>query len=367
MIKYVMKLVAITLLFLLISENVNSALDVNCREVSQFITSNERMYDLQYQVDNFNLLNNCKKINNPILLELLGKYYILGIGTANNAELGTEFIIQSAYLGNSNAKKLFVLLHFDWEYKYKNSLYTEWSKELIENKDSDIIAISILDKFNIGSIDYESANKELGELDAKAPYVNFALGAINIEEGKLKEAIPYIKKAAKLGVIEANYMYGMYLRTIKSDIDEANYYLKRAASNGHDEALLIVGKDLFSDKGTNKNNIETAKSYLKSSVENGNFHAANVLAKIYIYQNGYANNLEAEKYLLIAARAGLRASKYNLALLYKDNYHENIEPRVSLSKAIYWASQAKVNGYEKANDLILWLENRLLTLPKDTH
>lgn len=121
-------------------------------------------------------------------------------------------------------------------------------------------------------------------------------------------ALAYLRKAAQGGSVKARYNLALVLRRSPAkpeSLDEAIYWLDKAAEGGFEQAQARLGEIYFFGEDRAPRNYQTAKYYLEKSAEHGNAQSCHLLGLIYL--NGLDTPRDPEKAvsrLTKAARQG---------------------------------------------------------------
>jgi len=163
----------------------------------------------------------------------------------------------------------------------------------------------------VSSKEAESAMQiEKVRMTKKTEVMNTARDLSN--EGKYKEALPYLEQAAKLGFAEANYALSTWYhfgRVVRKDIKKAVKYAKFAAIKGHSTAAFNYAVSLEKGEGVRKN-LKLAHVWYKKAFKAGEKDAAEEIARTYYFGIGTKKNWAmALKFYKIAARSGDKEMK----------------------------------------------------------
>lgn len=92
--------------------------------------------------------------------------------------------------------------------------------------------------------------------------------------GELNQALELIHQAAVQNHLPSQNALGLHYKEANPKLSVT--YFRKAANQGHDEAMVHYAEMLFSGEGTAKNAKE-AKMWLQKSAQQGNLEAANIL------------------------------------------------------------------------------------------
>jgi len=167
-------------------------------------------------------------------------------------------------------------------------------------------------------------------------------------------------KEAKSGSLDAQYEVAQLLfmlgkmKNEKHAYKESLYWYDKAAKQGHDRSLFMMGYIYDKGLGVNKNP-PNAFSYYKLSSEKQFPDAQLKLANMYLKGNGVAKNIELAIYwMTLSAKAGYAKAQFSLGLLYLTG--EDIAK--DENKALHYIESAANLNYPQAIETIRMLKNK---------
>ena len=175
------------------------------------------------------------------------------------------------------------------------------------------------------------------------------IAAFYINYGRFKDAIEVLE-SVKTPDAGTEYQLGMlYQRGVqcwppKPDMYRAVDHFRRAAENGHSDAIHALSTIYF--RGTNgyRKDIKKSREYHKLAAEKGGDNACYGYAWMCKYGLGGSRNVEeAIKYFELAAKMGHVASMVELGQLYQEPECKNYQ------KAFEWAKKGAESGSPLGN------------------
>jgi TPR repeat protein len=327
--------------------------------------------------------------NQLYAIELLGRYYKIGIVGGPNPEKAIECYRKAIKLGSSYAKlelamcyeegfgveqsdsKAFELLklaadegdiyaHNKLGYYYMNGIVGEpdldkafeYFSKAADGKDLDAIYnLGRMYKYSIGrpenpelALEYFSKAAEGGDPDA-----NIEMGiSYEHEYGGLEfdseKVLKYMSYAAEKGHPFAQYKLGVYYYygIIEEDTEKGLNYLKKAYENGSAYAAAILGDYFLSGRDDNTDYNDAFQYYKYAADKN---HITEGIGLCYQFGIGVErSDSEAFKYYMIASDKGHTSAKYRLGICYK----YEIGTTKNLTEAYKWLLQAAEEGSRNA-------------------
>ncbi len=111
----------------------------------------------------------------------------------------------------------------------------------------------------------------------------------------------YFHLAALNGSLTAEYELGKFAENAATpDYDEAAMHYRKAALGGHAGGLIAIGRLYEYGLGVNKSSM-LAKNFYEKAAQNGSVDGYTALAKLYLQEGKDADDVQAERYLLLAA------------------------------------------------------------------
>lgn len=165
-----------------------------------------------------------------------------------------------------------------------------------------------------------------------------------------------LQRQAQRGDAEAQYYLAvMYLSgvNVRQNYSEGQKWLRKAADQGHEDALCLLGLCYYDgDMGFRRNYAQAAK-YLAPAANKGYVEAQFALADLYFNGEGVKRNLpQAFKLYLSAASQGMPEAQHNVGVMYYNGYGV----KRNTSEAIKWWKTAAKNGNQEASQALRELQ-----------
>jgi TPR repeat protein len=203
----------------------------------------------------------------------------------------------------------------------------------------------------------EAAKKELRR-------AQYALGLMHEKTRYYEQAIGWYKQAAEQGHPEAQYALGsMCEEGLGGAVDyaQARLWYKQAAAQDHSNAYLRLGCLWALGKGVPQNDRQAVACF-KEAANLGNKNAAYNLGRMCMVNRGFdeisvlERNTEAFKWILQAARKGLKKAQWKLAEMYEAGQGVTQNE----SEAFKWYERAAKQGLKAAQFSLgsLYMQNK---------
>jgi TPR repeat protein len=327
--------------------------------------------------------------NHLFAIELLGRYYKIGIAGEPNPEKAIECYNEAVGRGSNYARVELALCYEEG-----------FGVEQDENKAFELLKLAADENYSYAQVKlgYYYMNGVAVERDFDKSFEYFSKAAENenfdamYNLGRMYKysigrpenpelALKYLEKAAEGGDVDANIEMGISYEHeyggLEFDGEKTMQYMANAAEQQHPYAQYKLG--VYHYYGLVEKDMEKGLEYLRKAYENGSPHAAAVLGDHFIYgadENGDSNNAfqyykyaaendyitegiglcyqygigversesEAFKYFSIAADRDYTAAKYRLGICYK----YEIGTVKNLTEAYRWLSEAAEEGSRNA-------------------
>ena len=149
------------------------------------------------------------------------------------------------------------------------------------------------------------------------PMPNTAWATYTTPANAVKKAEYWLRKAAEQGHAKAQYYLGnIYIKGkegVESNPEEAVMWYRKAAEQGHRASVFRLAECLYKGKGVPQNLTEAAKLLLQEA-EQGNTKACYLIGRCYRYGEGVDKNIdEAVKWFGKAAANGDKSAKESIS------------------------------------------------------
>lgn len=211
----------------------------------------------------FNLFKKSAKQGNAEAQNKLGNCYMYGEGVAENKKEAVKWYIKSAKQNYRNAQYNLAVCYEDGEGVEKNEKKSfEWYLKAAEQGDSDA-------QFKVGKYYFSGKGTEQDYKNAEKWFLSVWKSG---RDQKMEKDITIMKFLADRGHEDFQYRLGKYY----SGYDEmmAFHAFRKAAEQGHRDAMFELAMCYEYGKGVEKNDKEANKWY-KESAENYNIDAQN--------------------------------------------------------------------------------------------
>ena len=173
-------------------------------------------------------------------------------------------------------------------------------------------------------------------------------GNAAFERGDFQTAYRVWQPLAEAGDARAQFNLGLLYDTgrgVRRDIDQAVFWLERAAQQGLSEARHNLGLIYLSAE---RGPLDYAKAlgYLQPAAEAGFARSLYTLGKMYEYGLGVAqDDVQMVELVRLAAEAGFDRAQYNMGKFYRDGRGGLVPDAV---RSAEWFRRAAEQGYAKA-------------------
>ena len=177
-----------------------------------------------------------------------------------------------------------------------------------------------------------------------------------MEEDFIQFEFNRTKEAAQLGDADAQFNLGQFYECgegVKMDFDEAMYWYRKAADQGHIGAKNIFPEE--QEEELTEAEIEQNAYYANQRIQNTSFTkpGEDEFGAARKYQNGdgvVKSSLKAVKFLKQADKKNHLLAQYNLGLIYQ------YDPELKDDKeALKWYKKAAERGYDYAQNNLAWM------------
>lgn len=239
----------------------------------------------------------------------LGTAYALGKGTERNLEEAAKWYKKAAENGDEAASELLSRLEEQQRKDTESNAGEPLKSTEKKSKNPKKFLIVLIALIALIALVVVSRNSKI---KAKTQY---SIGENYEKEHNFEEALNCYKKAAELGLPEAQHKLGSIYYSAKS-FEEAFEWYKKAAEHDNAEAQAGLGLMYYNGEGVEKN-IEEALKWLKKAAENGVVEAQSSLGDIYFNEeDGMQDYKEAFNWFYSAAQKNDAHAQYCLAGMY---------------------------------------------------
>lgn len=306
----------------------------------------------------------------PYLQYRIGKMYAAGLGTEQNYEQAASWFSKAVaenhkyaqyslgslyYRGNGVAKDYAEALRL---YDLSASQGNPYADYELAKMYRDGVGTAVRPELSTRHFTAAFSGFYQLEQDSHDDKLQYRLGQMlytGTGTGKdAQAAIGYLKKSAKLGNINAQYLLGkVCLETGSGDPAQAVAWMTKAAEAGNAAAQYSLGKLYLAGEDTPKD-VAAAIRLFTLSAEQKNEFAADQLGKLYLRGEDMPKDTEAAiRWLTASAELGNQFAQYALGKLY---FYDGDVPR-DKEKSLYWLGLAAAQGNVYAQFLIENINN----------
>jgi TPR repeat protein len=217
----------------------------------------------------------------------------------------------------------------------------------LKNAEAKIIDLEAKQKYTQGNSPQQPTQSLVDGDESMSAEAQYARGKEHFEKKDYKEAIHWYRRAANLGLAEAQYHFGrMHDKGFgtEQNFDESIKWFRKAAEQGNAQGQNALGASYYRGEGVLKNTIEAVKWYRKAA-EQGDANAQYSLGWSYANGEGVPKDpTEGLKWFRKAAAQGDAEAQYNIGWLYANG---EVGPQ-NLSEAFKWNLKAAEQGYAAA-------------------